>query len=407
MRHFLTLAAIMALQSAPVFAEDFSAKAYFGHRTAAADAANRDDLATAQAEINAARALLPSSPSILLMGARIAEAAQKPDEARAWLKDYIGRGLWFDPVRNAALAAHLNPTDRATLDENSKPVGDVTTVTQTDALRLVEGVAIAGGKTWYTTIHDGALNQAGRAMPVYPLPEGRGAYGISANDSGIWVVASPDQAQTASAAAQPSEILCFDPASPGAPKTFPGPAASRFGDIALGTHHVYVSDGGTGAVLRLDPATGAWTAVLPAGRLPSPQGLAESAHGKALVVADYTSGLYRVDLISGDILHLEVPKTASLVGIDGVTRFGNDLIVIQNGIQPARILRIHMSTDWKAIDSVEVLLRGGKLDEPTNGVVSGDRYVFVARSQWSDFDGDGTAKATHGPAIIGEIKLRH
>ena len=104
---------------------------------------------------------------------------------------------------------------------------------------------------------------------------------------------------------------------------------------------------------------------------------------------------------------LGVPKTASLVGIDGVARFGNDLIVIQNGIQPARILRIHMSTDWKAIDSVEVLLRGGKLDEPTNGVVSGDRYVFVARSQWSDFDGDGQAKATHGPAIIGEIKLRH
>lgn len=320
---------------------------------------------------------------------------------------------------------------------------------------MVEGVAVIKDKVWYSTIHDGALNQVeveqavgfdiqrtqeaseaeitekvrdalakasadnpglriGQASSseefidgdsVYPLPEGRGAYGVSANDSGIWVVASPDQTQIASATAPPSDVMRFDPASPGAPKTFPGPAGSRFGDIALGKHHVYVSDGGIGAVLRLDPASGAWTTVIPAGRLPSPQGLAESANGRALIVADYTSGLYRVDLISGDILHLDVPETASLVGVDGGTRFGNDLIVIQNGIQPARVLRVRMSTDWKAIESVEVLLRGGKLDEPTNGVVSGDRYVFVARSQWSDFDGDGKAKATHGPAIIGEIKL--
>ena len=158
-------------------------------------------------------------------------------------------------------------------------------------------------------------------------------------------------------------------------------------------------------MLQFDPMSGAWQTVIPTGQLPSPQGMAESADGKTLIVADYTSGLHAVDLTSGDIVHLKVPDTASLIGVDGVARYGQDLIVVQNGIQPARILRVRMKSDWKAIDKVDVILRGGELEEPANGTAFGNRYVFVARSQWSDFDGEGRPKGAHGPAIIGEINL--
>ncbi|MBP2158206.1 MULTISPECIES: hypothetical protein [Asticcacaulis] len=405
MRHLLLSALILALQAAPALAEDFSAREFFRHRAAAADALKRNDPVAAQAEIAAARSLLPSAPSVLLMGARIALSAQKPEAAKTWLNDYIARGLWFDPARQPDLAALLSPAERARLDANGTDFGAFTTVAQLDTLRLAEGVTMVGDRVYYTTIHDGALNAVGQAKPVHALAEGRGAYGVAAKGSSIWIAASPDQAAAASTTAYPSELVRIDTASSSAPETFTGGAGSRFGDIALGAHAVYVSDGGAGAVLRLDPQTGAWQTLIAAGRLPSPQGLAENADGTALIVADYTSGLYRVDLAGGDILQLPVPETASLIGVDGVARFGNDLIVIQNGIEPGRLLRIGMSNDWKAIESVQILLRGGALDEPTNGVVSGDRYLFVARSQWSDFDGDGQPKATHGPAIIGEIRL--
>ena len=224
---------------------------------------------------------MPSAPSVLLMSAQIALADGKPEEAKVWLKDYIRRGLWFDPARNADLAALLEPADRTALDANGAAFGAFKPVARFEDLRLVEGVAVTKDKVWYSTIHDGALNVVGNSRPVRASADNRGTYGIAAHDGVIWMAESPDQAAIASATALPSEIIRIDTTSPLTSKTFAGPANSRIGDIALGTKGVYVSDGGTGAVLRLDPETGEWQSVIPAGRLPSPQGLAESADGSA------------------------------------------------------------------------------------------------------------------------------
>jgi sugar lactone lactonase YvrE len=406
MRYLPIPAIIMALQAGSAYTEDFNSADYLEHRTAATQALARNDFAVAESEIAKARAMLPSAPSVLMIGAQISLAAGKPEDAKAWLGDYLGRGLWFDPALHPKPAALLDPADRARLDANGSDFGTFATVAQMDELRLAEGVAVVGKHIYYTTIHDGALNRLGEGRPVHALPENLGAYGTAVRDGKVWMAVARDQAAGQSAASQGSELVQINPAS-GVVTRFAGDVGSRFGDIAAGKSDIYVSENKAGQVLALDIATGQWRAVMAAGTIRSPQGLAESADGKTLIVADYTSGLYRVDLASGAIRHLAVPETASLIGIDGVARSGDDLIVVQNGIQPPRVLRIHMSNDWNIIDSVEVLLRGGKLDEPTNGVVSGKRYIFVARSQWTDFDGEGRPKPTHGPVIIGEIDLNN
>jgi hypothetical protein len=48
---------------------------------------------------------------------------------------------------------------------------------------------------------------------------------------------------------------------------------------------------------------------------------------------------------------------------------------------------------------------GRPLDEPTIGRVPDGHLVFVSRSQWSDFDGDGALKSP-GPASAPISRLR-
>jgi hypothetical protein len=140
----------------------------------------------------------------------------------------------------------------------------------------------------------------------------------------------------------------------------------------------------------------------------NPQGLAENADATVLMVTDFTSGLYRVDLTSGAMARLLPPAEGNLLGITSLSRYGNDLIAVQNGLKPNRVLRLHMSADWTQVEQVEVLLRSPKsLSQPTQGVVNGDDFVFVADSQWSNLDDRGNAKSdTPPPAVIGVIKLK-
>ncbi|MEI9904008.1 MAG: hypothetical protein WDN06_08510 [Asticcacaulis sp.] len=68
----------------------------------------------------------------------------------------------------------------------------------------------------------------------------------------------------------------------------------------------------------------------------SPSGLAENADASALMVSDFISGLYRVDLAAGTMARLNAPDGGSLLGISSLSRYGDDLIAIENGFKPAK-----------------------------------------------------------------------
>ena len=152
---------------------------------------------------------------------------------------------------------------------------------------------------------------------------------------------------------------------------------------------VYVSDSGAGAIHRL-AANGAQLEVMvPPGTFLSTQGLELSADGNTLYAADYGRGVAAIDVETGDVRFLEHDGPC-LLGIDGLDRHGNDLIAIQNGIQPPRVVRIVLSADGSGIDRVETLERAHHLyREPTLGTVVDDDLIYVAASQWQSFDADG------------------
>jgi len=178
------------------------------------------------------------------------------------------------------------------------------------------------------------------------------------------------------------EIARYEP-----PPEVEGPVLDSLAIGRDGT--VYVSDSGSGAIHRLAPGRQGLEIMVPPGTFLSTQGLELSADQSTLYAADYGRGVASIDVNTGEVTFLELDGPC-LLGIDGLERHGQDLIAIQNGIQPPRVVRIVLGSDGQSIDEVEVLERAHHLyREPTLGTVVGDDLIYVAASQWRSFDDEG------------------
>lgn len=165
---------------------------------------------------------------------------------------------------------------------------------------------------------------------------------------------------------------------------------------------LYTTDSIAGPVLSYDPETGAFATVLESGQLVSPQGLTLDVSGDYLYVADYNGGLFRVDLAEGGLSAVTTDQPVSLHGIDGLYRYGNHLVAIQNGIRPNRVVRFTLSDDGRSIIDHKILAMNlTEFDEPTLGVIRGSNFYFVANSHWNRFNRDNELPLNlEGPVIL-------
>ncbi|MFL6246579.1 MAG: hypothetical protein ACJ74H_11180 [Thermoanaerobaculia bacterium] len=153
-------------------------------------------------------------------------------------------------------------------------------------------------------------------------------------------------------------------------------------------HTVLVSDA-AGTLYKLDGAE-LRTLVAP-GRIRSPQGIAPSADENSVYVADYSGAIHRVDIRTGDALTLDAPPDVLLFGIDGLTRDGNSLIAVMNGVTLHRVVRFTLRGGGNAIAGSEILeMNTEHLDEPTSGTMARGAFYFVAASQGHRFTADST-----------------
>ncbi|MEP7348182.1 MAG: hypothetical protein ABI877_23145, partial [Gemmatimonadaceae bacterium] len=111
------------------------------------------------------------------------------------------------------------------------------------------------------------------------------------------------------------------------------------GDLAVGpTGDVYVTDSTQPVLYRLRAGTDTlqrYTHPL----FRSLQGVAPTADGRALYVADYSHGLLRVELATSDVSRLADAPGSTSLGCDGISLRGNTIIAVQNGVAPAQIMR--------------------------------------------------------------------
>jgi len=410
----------------PAFAQEVAetdVAAFQRLRAEAVAAAGSDDLATAAARLAEADARIPNHPGLMLMRARVAAAAGQPAEALALAQRYADTGLSMNLGGDPALAGLSEEPGfaalAATVEANRAPVGAdrLTPLAAVAGGGLVESVARdeARGR-WLVALVRGrtivARDDAGTVSPwLGDDPSVGGVLGLAldARAGVLWAAASPVPPAVHGLAADAGKpapaLLKIDLASGRVLARYPAPGDQMLGDVTLGPDGtVYVAGGD---LFQLKPGGEALEVLLPAGQMRSPQGMAVTPDGAALIVADYSSGLWRVDRSSGAAVRLEAPATASLIGIDGVNSDGRFVYALQNGTAPQRVLRLTMDAGWSRIEAVETLAANlPQIDEPTTGLVHDGELVFVSRSQWSDMDGEGALRSpTPEPALISRLRL--
>jgi sugar lactone lactonase YvrE len=396
-------------------------------RSEAVTAASAGDLTLAEARLAEADVLIPNHPGLILLRARVAAADDRPGAAVGQLARYAEAGLTLDLDHDAALSALAGTPGYAAVTEtiaaNRAPVGAdrLTPLASVPGTVLVESLVRDETRArWLVSQVAGrtiiAVDDRGTVTP-FLVPDARvsGVLGLvrdPSNDT-VWATttALPPATAGRSEPAPGSALLRIDMASGRITAAYPAPDDGRdrtLGDLTMGTDGtLFVADATAGEVLRLRPGAAALDPLVAAGTLGSPQGMVVTPDGAALIVADYSSGLWRIDLSTGGVTLLSAPADASLVGIDGLTTDGRSLYAIQNGTTPQRVLKLVPDTGWTRLAAVSTLAANlPVLDEPTTGLVHQGRLVFVSRSQWRDFADDGSLRSDPpAPAIIVQLQL--
>lgn len=172
-----------------------------------------------------------------------------------------------------------------------------------------------------------------------------------------------------------------------------------FGSLALAADgRLFVSDSLGRQVFGLQPEGEELETVAGPEPFGSPQGLALWADDTILIVADYSQGLLRVEIDSGEVVRLAPPENTCLIGIDGLATHAGTLLAIQNGVVPQRVLRLRLDPEARSIEAVEVLESSHpEYPEPTQGKVIGEELLYIANSLWPHLDARGRLRAGSRP----------
>jgi tetratricopeptide (TPR) repeat protein len=382
------------------------------------------DFAGAADYFRQALALRPNHPGLTLRLARMSARANRNDDALRALEDYAAMGLKTNPDHPdfKSIAAHPRMAAiSAKLADNARPVGAPAIFATIDEPRLLaEGIAHdpATGRTYIGDVHSRRvlmLDAGGKtATLIGQRANGLfGAFGMTLDNGTLWIASSalPHAAQLTPADKGRAGIFAFDTNGRFKKSALLAADGKEFalGDLAVAkSGDVYASDSIGANIYRLLPGASALETFIESDEFHSPQGIALSPDESKMAVADYSNGVHIIDRATKRDTVLPMPAHTTLHGIDALVRHGRDLVAVQNGIDPQRVIVIRMNAAWTAIEATDVIAANlPDMSEPTLAtLVEGDLLV-IGNGQWSRFADDGTIKAAEpfAPTKILRLKL--
>lgn len=183
------------------------------------------------------------------------------------------------------------------------------------------------------------------------------------------------------------------------------PGKHLFNDLVITpSHDVYVTDSENGSVYELAHGSRDLVRIGLGGRI-YPNGIALSADAKFLYVA-HAFGIARIDIGTGNISELDAPDGISLAQVDGLYYWRGNLIAIQNGFGPNRIVQLRLTTDGRTVSSGKLLeFRSANLELPTTGTIYNGWFYYIANSQ-IDHQQDGKLKEPERLRAVRIARLR-
>jgi sugar lactone lactonase YvrE len=162
----------------------------------------------------------------------------------------------------------------------------------------------------------------------------------------------------------------------------PRPRNDYLNDVAVAPDGlVYATASISGAVLRLDPATGRVDEFVKPGDAPSANGIAATPDGRALYVATWYAVLH-IDRATGRITELAHAPDVASGCIDGLyVETPRSLLGVQNcNHESGRVLRLWLDANGTKITRSEVLtLRDPLAGQLTTGAIVGRSFYMLSR----------------------------
>ncbi|HNC50312.1 MAG TPA: hypothetical protein PLH27_15085, partial [bacterium] len=206
----------------------------------------------------------------------------------------------------------------------------------------------------------------------------------------LWVTTSvmPEMSGFTDSLDGRAAVVCFDADRGHEIARFEVSGGHIFGDLCVtASGSVFISDSKAPEIYHIDTdmkkivkwktMDGVWNL----------QGVDVTHDQQYILIADYVSGIYRLNIKTGEVIKLSFVSSSMLRGIDGLLLDGTAIYAIQNGTNPLRILRLSCDPEWSKIKSVEVIDNNADfLGEPTLGCVSGGSLYYIANSPWGAYD---------------------
>src|SRR5688572_15595087 len=367
-------------------------------------AAKAGDNATALIKLEAAAKLRPDYPRIQLNLARLYAEAKRANEALAALQRVANMGVAIDAAKDPAFAP-LTDLPRfqalaAQLAVPATPAGTVTTTTLAGVTGIIESPLVdATTGAWY---FGDVRNRCVWRRHADGAPQR--FTGADAGLDGVFKLALSSDRKVLWAATAAVGVMKGTPADEGSRSALVAidfssghviarhavPADERkhlLGDfLAAVDGAIFATDSYSPVIWRLSPEVKALEPWLESDDFLNLQGLAFSADGQTLYVADYSNGIWRIDVATKKTSLLVAPPNATFFGIDGLYTVGDSLLAIQNGVNPQRVLHIQPASDGSPSSTRTFAIGHPAMTDLALGTVQGNRFHFIADSGWALFD---------------------
>lgn len=372
----------------------------------ATEAHEAKDYARMEKLLRAALEQRPFHPTALYNLAAAFALKGNRDDAVDTLRTLGRMGLVFEPDKDPDFASLKNDAGFGLvvsgMNGNRTPVGHPTIAFRLKSPSLVpEGMAYDEDTNSYfvSSVRERRIQRVKSDEEHDFVQPGAGglwsALGMSADAKRrlLWVAtaALPEMKDAKVSDLGQSGLIAYDLDSGAVKKKILLPADGakhELGDVTVapdGT--VYTTDSTSGVLYTLNKTQDAFVALSKPGELASPQGLVLSRDRNSLFIADYSLGLFRYDIDDKKLRRMDVDREICVYGIDGLYRYDKDLIAVQNGIRPHRIVRFRLERGGDRVVHAQVLAANRpEFEEPTLGVIVGKRFSFIANSQWDRFD---------------------